>query len=766
MSAESPADSRPPQTNSAIGDSGSETEVSESACAKSLDNLPSPEEKLSEFLEEFGAQAHVPLSTEHGRRLRPECFDEVKETKEVTTEEGETVEVEEVQERTARPLWQGVANMLQWHVDYHKSTLRLEYGEESDPTHTLLDVDLDNSWFAEYQNKERAKLKALERETCGFETCDECDTRYCSEPDEHETVYVEGAFEEPVVALTGRTARGAGRPPVDHAREIAEAWADDGVRRSLRYEIDKLGLSREDWVRWTQGEPHPGSGENQGYHHAHDIIILDAAQANGEITAATFRPVIESHVEKCDHAGAEAHDLNVADWDSAPSTSECGCGNGCEECVGTVSVRYVEEDIEESVASYAAAYLANEEKDLLERPPEYLAWAATMWATGTQKGIKTDSANHAIAADRCKHQHAEGEQETAHGEQVTYSDKRGCKAECAMCGSPWGVEQKDTLVAAKRVAGPDVGVADGGATEGDETDAQTAEEEFRERYPIAREGARVGGEATPRPVSGQREGNELEGVTVRLGGGESYCAACRETEPDEGGECTATAYRESEYEDVCPLPPEHFGEHTIQEGAEYPDATVTTGSEQYRGDGHVPFEYERPPEHDGETVSFVRPPKWKAKSILRDGEEIPATGGTAEKEPLDLPSAPVRVVSMAAESGGVAVCQECGRWLDSPGEVVSHSCESDIHVGWLPATEPPAEEATVGYSEFVEAVPEQLRDRDDGGETEESEAVEVDVPVGRIREFVEHRPDVSVVGVLGEFGLPPSAREDVAVVME
>lgn len=749
MSAESPESSRPPQTNSANADSGPNSEVSESRCAKSLENLPSPEEKIREFLDEFGAQAHTPLSAEHGRPLRPECFEEVRETSEVTTEDGETVEIKEVTERTAVPLWRGVANMLHWHVDYHKSTLRLEYGEESDPTHTLLDVDLDNSWFAAYQNKERAKLKAMERETCGFETCDECETRYCSEPEIHQREYVPGEYEEPVVALTSRTARGAGRPPVDHAREIADAWTSGGVRRSLRYEMDKLGLSGEDWVRWTQGEPHPGGGKNHGYHHPHDVIILDAAKAESEITAATFRPVIESHVEACEHAGPEAHDL-----DEDRETWAAGE-------VDAVTVKHVSGEIEESVASYAAAYLANEEKDLLERSPEYLAWAATMWATNTQKGIKTDSANHAIAADQCKHKHANGDQETAHGEQVTHSNKRGCKAECAMCGSPWGIDQRETLVAAKRVAGPEVGVADGGARENDESGAQTREEELRERWPDAREAASVGSKATARPVSKRESGRELEGSTRRLGGGESYCAACGEVEPEEESECAATAYRESEYGNRCPLPPEHFGEHTIQEGAEYPDATVTTGSEEYRGDGHIPFEYERPPEGETEVVGFARPPKWKAKSILRDGEEIPASGGTTEKRPLDLPSAPIRAVLMSARSGGVAVCQECGEWLETPEVVESHSCESAVHIGWLPATDPPAEQTTLSYSEFVEAVPGQLRDRADSDDDEE-----IVVPEEKIREFVENRGAVSVAAVLAKFDLPPSAREDVAVVME
>jgi len=151
MSSESPADSWPPQTNSANADSGPESAVSENDYPD-LADLPSPQEKVREFLDEFGERAHVPLSTEHGRELRPECFDEKKEVSQYVTESGETEQVEEVTERRAVPLWQGVANMLEWHEDYHKSTLRLEYGNESDPTHSLLDVAPKNAWFAAYQD--------------------------------------------------------------------------------------------------------------------------------------------------------------------------------------------------------------------------------------------------------------------------------------------------------------------------------------------------------------------------------------------------------------------------------------------------------------------------------------------------------------------------------------------------------------------------------------------------------------------------------------
>ena len=62
MSAESPGGSRPPQTNSANAGSGSETAEPESR-SKSLCELPSPQEKVREFLDGFGERAISPINT-------------------------------------------------------------------------------------------------------------------------------------------------------------------------------------------------------------------------------------------------------------------------------------------------------------------------------------------------------------------------------------------------------------------------------------------------------------------------------------------------------------------------------------------------------------------------------------------------------------------------------------------------------------------------------------------------------------------------------
>ncbi|QZP39836.1 hypothetical protein [Halobaculum magnesiiphilum] len=675
-------------------------------------------------MSELGERAHLPLSDVHGRKLRRDCCHE--EYREYTVEDssGATEKREERVNVTSKKLYQVVADMLHWHSDYLKSTLRLEYGERADPEHTLLDVPLDNSWMAAYQDKERARLKALERETCGYETCDDCDTRWCQEQDDHETEHVVGEFDDPVVVLTGRTAAGDGRPPVDHAREIAEAWTgehgNDGAGRSLRYVMDeKLGLESDEWVRWTQGEPHTGKRRqvggygNLGYHHAHDVIILEGAAATGDVTAASFRTVIEKHVEECAGAGADAHDLDAApdEW-----------ANGD---VDTVVVKNVDDEIEQSVASYAAAYLANDSKDLLERSVPYLMWAATMWATNTQKGIKSVSANRAIEADRCKHKHAAGDQGLDHGEMTNCADCRcvsapgtaGCSrcdgrgfhVVCTACGSQWGIDQSSPAR-----AGDDPRVAaDGGAD--DPSPEQEREEALRDRWPSARRAASVGGETIARQ--------------------------CDHAEPDQ-----------------CPL---------CATETESPDHTVS-------GDVPIPESAVAPEVPDSVSVRYTRPPSWSAKEVIRDDERMAATGGGVETVALDLPSAPVRVAAMATDPHGEMVCQSCVSYFDTVSEYASHGCEDgDVYIAWFPVTDPPATETLMSRDEFLSAVPDRLLEERAGAtaageQTERSEGQRADAAADvsdRLKEYIASNSVSSVAELLGRFNLPPAARSTVEDMM-
>jgi hypothetical protein len=190
-----------------------------------------------------------------------------------------------------------------------------------------------------------------------------------------------------------------------------------------------------------------------------------------------------------------------------------------------------------------------------------------------------------------------------------------------------------------------------------------------------------------------------------------------------------------------------------------------TESPNHTVSGEVPIPESATPKREVESVSvgFERPPSWRAKCIIQDGEEIPASGGSTEKVELNLPSAPKRVVSMAARDGARAVCQECGEWCESPKEYAEHGCEGRVYVGWLPATEPPAEESVLSSEEFVEAVPEKLLSESESDlDGEESEP---EPQLGEeVRRYCENNSP-SVPEVLGRFGLAPERWSEVEALL-
>jgi hypothetical protein len=112
---------------------------------------------------------------------------------------------------------------------------------------------------------------------------------------------------------------------------------------------------------------------------------------------------------------------------------------------------------------------------------------------------------------------------------------------------------------------------------------------------------------------------------------------------------------------------------------------------------------------------------------------------------------------MATHAAGEMVCQSCKRSYRTVGEYVEHGCEhGEVYVGWLAATEPPAEPSALSRAEFVEIVPARLLDESGPEESEEPDGVEWSRE--EVEEFVESRESVAVVEVMGRFNLPPSAR--------
>jgi hypothetical protein len=440
--------------------------------------LPTVEEKIGDMLDAYPERMWSPVSTTHRRKLREDALAEPETVeREVEVGDRETKIVEETVSRSALPWVAVVEEFLRDYEGYRDRYLRMGKGAPDAPEREEFLVPMNNSFAPEYQGKQYARLKALKRQLLG-ESAEESPTG-----EEYA-----GAFSEPVTVLLGLTASSTGdggefRPPTDHDREIRDAWGGgDGVRRTLRYVLqDKLGLDSSEYAWWWQSEPHPGGGAASGYSHSHPVVILDAAAADApleELDAETFRPVVAKHLAECESAGADAHRLD-----------------------DTVTVREPGEI--EDFASYVSEYLAvDPDDDLLERSTEYIMWAASQWATTTQKYSKSRTATAAIDADRCHQEYADADaaQDADHGERIVRSDRQHVEFECAECGSEFEVDQSaGTLVSARRDgAGAAEVRADGGTPNDAAGDSGDTRPSLASLWPSARGGGRVGAETQER----------------------------------------------------------------------------------------------------------------------------------------------------------------------------------------------------------------------------------------------------------------------------
>jgi hypothetical protein len=595
----SPGGSRLSQTNSVTGDSGPDS-----------DDLPSPIDRVREFIEEWPRMAMTPIAG-NGSKVRAEVID-VDEPDPVgiyeevfsgaPDPENEIMGMIEpdndpIREMPGhpepivpddaprnRPVTVAEA-MLAFLRDYEEDRGSRVYLEERDSRGNVLnsvEQPLENSFGPKYRKMRHAQLNGFERE-------------------------IEAAYDRPVVGLfglTGSAVRSDGSPrrPVDHMREIADAWTQSGgVRESLRNLMEtSLGIGSDDWTYIKGGEPHPGDGPNRGFHHSHPIVLFDLAavererreelecQLGKDATPEFFQPVIDAHVEDCPSASHEAHQLDKITF------REVGDG---------------EDDIRD-VASYAGGYIAGDvDTDLLEESLNYLVWATASWASTTQKFTAGRRAGAMIDADLCRSQ-AENGMHGPHGSVLRCTTAYGQETvECAHCGSHHDVP--DTHAEARRARAESF-------REPDPPDSPTEpERSFADRWPSADAGASVGSSITAVREK-DADPPDVDFSPVRWGG-TIYCSACGETDPDDETECTADAYKDASYEVFCPVPPEHYGEHSVveqynEENGPQPDDLATGdptdgGSkfDGYRGDGEEPL-----------TGEFELIGRAKVASLIRD----------------------------------------------------------------------------------------------------------------------------------------------------
>ena len=657
-------------------------------------DVPTPEERVSGIVERYGDRVFEPLSETHGRKLREECLTDPV-TVERTVETGENADrvVSETVAQGAIPWIGAVAEMLDWYEGYRDRSLRLGRGSEVRGDHESFLVDMDNSLTPAYQSKQYARLNGFKRQFIG------------GEYPNGETV--EGEFSDPVTVLFGLTSsslRGDGshRPVVDHDREIREAWkgSSGSVKRTLRYVLeDGLGLETGEYAWWWQSEPHPGPEKAAtAYSHSHPVVVFDGAAVSDGAAPTdpeTYRPVVAKHVAECEGAGWEAHSLDKA-----------------------VSVR--EADDIEDFASYVAEYLSvAPDDDLLERSDEYLMWAASQWATTTQKYSRSKWATAAVNADRCEQEamDPEAEQTRRHGEEVVRAaPNTSHRYECAECGSPHGIDQSERSLARHRLdATASASRSAVAATDGGEVvEAESGDESGRtlaERWPSARAAGSVGSETRAR--------------------------RCGHEEPD-----------------TCPL---------CATETEAPDHTVS---------GEVPIpETAEARSVSGWSEGFDRPPEWKPEAVVQtaSGEEtdIGSPGGTAYGEVVVEGAESITERSPLPYLPPPSVLEGPEPWKGT-----DLFDESDVRLGLVPPPEMVAREMAESVQSDRRVTPKEWRsdwyavrferepESDGDGEPQLASGIS-----RSIVELVRTEGVTSVPSVMGRLGIDPSLRSVVESVV-
>jgi len=418
--------------------------------------LPTTAERVSESYAKYPDRCQLPLTERDGVSLRRDYTREEYESfhSEAIREIDDDVTGQQLVARYPYDWGEAVVQMLEDHEDTRRTTVNLERGRPGDAEYAEFSIDVVTRWFATYQKKYYAQMEAWLRELTGGER-PSGGTSTANYSDPHICLLTLSASSMP---------DGERVAPVDHINVRRSSW--NSCYDTLRNTMRSLGY---DWQYERRSEPHTGKrgeyGINRCYGHDHIVLVVD-----GPVTPNDLRPVIEKHVEECDWAGAEAHDLDIQDWDANA------------EDVNTVEIKEPEEL--ESTARYVADYASIDPLDLHERSEEYIMWAASVTAANAKTQSRSDAAGWASTADACKQRFESdrSDQSVNHGESIVRSETRGIDFECAKCGSPHGIDQDQTLTAA-RVSDQSVAATDGGLDR---------EKELRHRWPSARAAASVG----------------------------------------------------------------------------------------------------------------------------------------------------------------------------------------------------------------------------------------------------------------------------------
>ncbi len=305
-------------------------------------------------------------------------------------------------------------------------------------------VSAQSRWQPEYQKKYRAQLEGWLREVIG--------------DDRPSGGYTEASFDDPHIALV--TLSGSSIPdgdrigPVDLFDELNSTWSDHtyhAVRNTLR----SLGFDSDDWHYDRRSEPHANDkgdreGVNACYGHEHVILAID-----GKVSEEELRPIVETHVEHCEFAGEDAHGKDA------------------------IEVRQPS-DVDD-IVTYVADYASLAPVDLLDRDPEFQAFAAAAAAANYRTFTRSEAAREAAEVDKCRQRFEsdKSKQLLDHGEEVRYEDG---DIVCTECGCTHDIDQHQTLADYRKPDNADNTPAEPTIADGGEKVELITEEDRQEAY--------------------------------------------------------------------------------------------------------------------------------------------------------------------------------------------------------------------------------------------------------------------------------------------
>jgi hypothetical protein len=393
---------------------------------------------VSEFVEKYPQRALMRIATGDRRKLRREYAEveqvEWREDLRLSEEEYKDIQLPDTRPSGVRdgevtpPIWaKAMKQLLHKYAATKETTIHLDK--------TLFDkretyeVAAKSRWQPEYQKKYKAQLDGWLRETTGGDR-----------PTGGET---EASFDNPhlgMITLSGSSVPDERRiGAVDMFDELNSTWSDHtyhAVRNTLR----SLGFDADEWHYDRRAEPHTNkrgdkTGTNACYGHEHVILVVD-----GEVTAEELRPIVETHVNHCEFAGKSAH--------------------------GEDAIEVTTPDEKDDISGYVADYASLKPVDLLDREPEYQAFAAAASAANYRTFTRSEAARQAAEVDKCRQRFESDKsaQQLDHGEEVRYDDG---DILCTECDCTHDIDQNQTVAECRKpdnadTTPPEPTVADGG----------------------------------------------------------------------------------------------------------------------------------------------------------------------------------------------------------------------------------------------------------------------------------------------------------------